>query len=92
MVAHPHKLYFPPQGQVGKQVVATYARELKGICERRWNSERPLVFLTCILRCYPGCARSNDIKQRVENRLHLWEEEKYHALVQDVTSLALNGT
>ena len=92
VVAHPHKLYFPPQGQVGKQVVATYARELKGVRERRWNSERPLVFLTCILRRRPGCTRSKDIKRRVENRLRLWEEGKYDALVQDVTNLALNDS
>jgi hypothetical protein len=39
VVAYPHKLYFPPQGQVSKLVVATYSRELKGIRERRWNSE-----------------------------------------------------
>ena len=63
VVSLPHKLYFPPQGQVGKQVVATYAQELRGVRERKWNSERPLIFLACVLRRRPGCTRSKDIKR-----------------------------
>ena len=91
VVSLPHKLYFPPQGQVGKQVVATYAQELRGVRERKCNSERPLIFLACVLRRRPGCTRSKDIKRRVENRLRLWEEGKLDALVQDITNSALRG-
>mgnify|MGYP006186617991 CR=1 FL=1 len=91
VVANPHKLYLPPQGKVGKAVVSTYAKELRGVRERRWNSERPLCFLACILRRRPDCTRSADIKRRIENRLRLWEDGKFDALIQDITSAALNG-
>ena len=91
VVANPHKLYLPPQGKVGKAVVSTYAKELRGVRERRWNSERPLCFLACVLRRRPDCTRSADIKRRIENRLRLWEEGKFDALIQDITSAALHG-
>ena len=32
-----------------------------------------------------------DIKRRVENRLRLWKEGKYDALIQDITAAALHG-
>ena len=81
VVANPHRLYLPPQGKVGKAVVSTYAKELRGVRERRWNSERPLCFLACVLRRRPDCTRSADIKRRIENRLRLWEEGKFDALI-----------
>ena len=91
VAANPHKLYLPPQGKVGKAVVSTYAKELRGVRERRWNSERPLCFLACVLKRRPDCTRSADIKCRIENRLRLWEEGKFDALIQDITSAALHG-
>ena len=89
VVANSHKLYLPPQGKVGKAVVTAYARELRGVRERKWNSERPLCFLACVLRRRSDCTRSQDIKRRIENRLRLWEDGKYDALIQDITSAAL---
>jgi hypothetical protein len=31
VAANPHKLYLPPQGKVGKAVISTYAKELRGV-------------------------------------------------------------
>jgi hypothetical protein len=47
--------------------------------------------MACILRCHPDCTRSADIKRRVENRLCLWEDGKFDALIQDITAAALHG-
>jgi len=33
-----------------------------GVVERRWNSERPLVFQACILRRVRGISRVHDVK------------------------------
>ena len=89
MVSNPHRMYYPPQGRIGKSLVSLWAKELRGVRERKWNSERPLVFLAVVLRRRPGCTRSRDIKRRVEHRLALWEQGKFDALVQDATRMAL---
>jgi hypothetical protein len=86
-----HALYYPPQGKVGAMVVEKYAELLDGVIDRRWNSEKPLVFLACILRRRQGCIRSKDIRRRIENRLELWEDGKFNALVQNTVNEALRG-
>ena len=50
VVANPHQLYLPPQGKVGAEVVSLMASELCGVRECKWNSERPLILMACILR------------------------------------------
>jgi hypothetical protein len=49
VVAHPHKLYFPPRCKVGKKFVSMLAGLLWGVIDRRWNSEYPFIFAACIL-------------------------------------------
>ena len=49
VVAHPHKLYFPPRCKVGKKFVSMLAGLLRGVIDRRWNSKYPLIFAACIL-------------------------------------------
>jgi hypothetical protein len=44
VVSHPHPMYYPPKGGVGQRVVATLAREFRGVRKRKWNSERTLIF------------------------------------------------
>jgi hypothetical protein len=49
VVAHPHPMYNPPKGGLGQRVVSTMVREFGGVCERRWNSKRALIFAACVL-------------------------------------------
>ncbi len=91
VVSHPHLINYPPKGGVGQQVVATLAREFRGVRERKWNSERTLIFAACVLRKSPVVIRARDIKHRVERRLTLWIGGQYNALVQDIVGEAMRG-
>ena len=91
MVAYPHPMYNPPKGRVGHRVVSAMAREFTGVRERKWNSERALIFAACVLRKSPGVIRARDIKRWVERRLTLWIDGSYDALVQDIVGEAMRG-
>ena len=91
VVSHPHPMYNPPKGGLGQRVVSTMAREFTGVRERKWNSERALIFAACVLRKSPGVVRARDIKRRVERRLNLWVDGQYDALVQDIVGEAMRG-
>ena len=91
VVAHPHRLYFPPRCAVGKRVVKTFADLLRGVRERKWNSEVPMIFLACILRRNLGDFKAAKIKRRINQRLDLWDEGKVSTLVSDIESAALMG-
>jgi hypothetical protein len=84
-------MYNPPKGGLGQQVVLTMTREFGGICKRRWNSERALIFAACVLRKSPGMTRARNIKRRVERRLRLWTDGHYDALVHDIVGEAMRG-
>ena len=89
VVANPHQLYLPPQGKIGAEVVSLMTAELRGVRERKWNSERPLVLLACILRRKHGCVKAKDIKMRIATRIDLWRQGKYDALIHDITTSSL---
>ena len=84
VVASPYPMYNSPMGGLGHRVVSTLAGEFRSVRERRWNSERALIFAACVLRKSPGVIQSRDIKRRVERRLQLWTDGHYDALVQDI--------
>ncbi len=84
VVSHPHPMYYLPKGSIGQQVIATLAREFRGMRERKWNSERALIFAACVLRKSPGVICARDIKRRVERRFTLWIGGQYNSLVQDI--------
>ena len=69
----------------------TVAEELQGVTERRWNSERFIVFQSVILQRSREVKKAKDIRRRIEGRLRDWKEGKYDMLVQDTvrTSLSL---
>jgi hypothetical protein len=75
--------YSAPKGRVGRQFIATLAREFRGVRERRWNSERPLVFVSVVLQTTSGVRRARDIRKRLEQRMRLWDQGRYGALVDD---------
>jgi hypothetical protein len=91
VVSHPHPMYYLPKGGIGQWVIATLAREFRGVCKRKWNLECALIFAACVLRKSPGVIRTRDIKRRVERRLTLWIGGQYNALVQDIVGEATRG-
>ena len=80
--------YSAPQGRVGRRFVDTLAREFEGVEERRWNSERPLVFAAVILQSTPEVKKSKDIRARLEHRMDLWDKRKFATLVTDTVQTA----
>ncbi len=84
-------MYYPPKGGIGQWVIATLAREFRGVRKQKWNSERALIFTTCVLRKSPGVIHARDIKRGVEKRLTLWIAGQYNALVQDIVGEAMRG-
>ena len=57
--------------------------ELRGVCDRRWNSERFIVFQTVTLQRDRHVTASWDIQRRIEKRLDVWEAGRYGMLVED---------
>jgi hypothetical protein len=81
--------YAAPKGRVGRRFVATLAREFKGVQARQWNSEHPLVFVSVVLQTTPGVKRARDIRQRLEQRMNLWDQGQFAALVDDTEAEVL---
>jgi hypothetical protein len=86
----PTQRYAAPKGAVGKRFVTLLATELAGIVQRKWNSERFLVFQSVILQKAKGVRGSGAIRARITNRLNSWEEGKFDMLVQDSERSALS--
>ena len=59
------------------------AEELRGICDRRWNSERFIVFQTVMLQRARHVIASRDIRRRIERPLDAWEAGRFAMLVED---------
>ena len=94
VVANPHQLYLPPQGKIGAEVMSLMASELRGVRECKWNSERPLILVACILCRKHRCVKAKEIKKRIATRINLWRQGKYDALIHAIittTSLANAG-
>ena len=83
VMALPPQRYDVPTGRVGRLFVAAAADELKGVVQRKWNSERFIVFQAVLLQRSPDVKRARDIRRRVETRLRLWREGRFNMLVQD---------
>ena len=56
---------------------------MKGERDRRWNSERFIVFQTVILQRARHITASQAIRQRIEKRLDACGEGKHAMLVED---------
>jgi hypothetical protein len=82
--------YAVPKGKVGKRFLVTLTNEFRGARERRWNSERPLVFAATILQSTTGVRRSKDIRRRLARRMDLWDQGCFVALVDD-TEVEIRG-
>ena len=76
--------YSVPKGRVGRRFIQMLTNEFNGVRERRWNSERPLVFATAILQTTQGVRSSQAIRSRLAQRMDLWDQGHFVALVDDV--------
>ena len=62
------------------------AREIAGVRQRKWNSERFLVYSAVILQTTPGTMRAQDIRKRLTQRMDLWDQGRYDTLVDATES------
>ena len=58
-------------------------KELRGVHERRWKSERFIVFQTVTLHRTRHVTEFRDIRRRIEKCLDAWEEGKHSMLMED---------
>ena len=77
----PSKRYEAPCGKVGMRYVNALVRELRGLRNRQWNSERFIVFQTMTLQRARHVTESWDIRRRIEKRLEDWEAGHYAMLI-----------
>ena len=80
LVIQPGSRYRAPQGAVGRRFVKYLTEELRGARYRRWNMERPMVFMGVILQTTPGGCMAHKIHRRITRLLDLWEIRKCAAL------------
>ena len=82
------KRWEAPNRKVGNQFVNMLAAEWKGVRTRKWNSERPIIFGAIILQKAYGLRKSCDIRKCIVNRMKLWEEGRFVALITDMEANA----
>jgi hypothetical protein len=83
-------LYDLPNGRWATRFLKRLTNLCVGVVERRWNSERPLVFQACILQRVRGISRFHDVKPIIWGRLDAWDAECYVALVREVEEATLD--
>ena len=76
--------YKNPQGKVGRLFIRKLAQIFKGTRERKWNSERLIIFPAVILYKSAGVTASKDIRAKIKSRLKLWDEGRYNVLLEDL--------
>ena len=76
--------YDVPSKRVGRRFVDTFAIELQGVKDGKWNSERALVFPKLILQNTPEIKSAGDIRRRIEQRMDLWDQGKFASLLDDI--------
>ena len=76
--------YRNPQGRIGKLFIRKLTEIIRGVRERKWNSERIIVFPAVILYKAANITAAKDIRARIETRMRLWDEERYSALLEDM--------
>ena len=70
-------------GVVGRHFTEILAAEWRGVLDRSWNSEIPLVFAHVVLAKALGIRGARDIRARLSRRMDLWEWGLHTGLVGD---------
>ena len=68
---------------MGRRSVNALMGELQGVRDRRWNLERFIIFQTVTLQRALHVMASQDIQQRIEKRLNVWDTGSYVMMVED---------
>ena len=63
--------YTVPKGRIGWRYCKYLTLLWQGVCHRKWNSERPLMFAKLILQTSPNVKKSNDVRARLKLRMGL---------------------
>ena len=79
----PSRRYDAPSGKVGRRFVGMIGAEMKGVRDRRWNSERFIVFQTVILQRARHVTASHAIRRQIKKRLDAWGSVKHAMIVED---------
>ena len=88
MVQLDQQHYLVLRGQVGQQFLTALTAKFRGVRERQWNRERFVVFVVTVLRRTPTVTRAHDIRSRITQRMKLWADGCYFALINDMESEA----
>ena len=72
-----------PSGAVGRRFTEILAAECRGVLNRIWRFERPLVFSHVVLTKKFGLCRAWEIRARITRRVDLWEKGQHAGLVGD---------
>ncbi len=83
-------MYDLPNGCSANRFLETPTDLWVGVVERRWNSERPLVFQVCDLWRVRGISRFHDVKPNFWGQLDAWDAGRYVALVREVEEATLD--
>ena len=83
--------YATPSGVVGRRFTAILAAKWRGVINRSWNSERPLVFAHIVLTKTLVVRRAQEIQAHITQPMDLWERCLHAGLVGDavVTGVAV---
>jgi len=82
--------YTVPKGVVGRRFLTVLTHEFRTArVARTTNSEKPLVFAAVILPRTTGVWSAKDIRLRMNQRMDLWQQGNYAALVDDMEAEAL---
>ncbi len=88
LISYHHPLYSPPQSKLGRDIVKTLSQEFQGVRERKWNSEKALLFPIIILRKPHQKLTSQEIKHRLRFRLNQWKMGNFIELATDTITEA----
>ena len=91
VVANAHPLYEIPRGVIGNRFLSIQTDLWKGVRERKWNSEKALIFAPCILRKESGTKFAPDIRALITVKLDMWEAGKICSLVKATEDAAQGG-
>ena len=83
VVAEAMALYRVPSGRVGKRFIQMLTDEWRGVRERKWNAERPLIAAAVILQKKAGVRTAKEIKRRIDLRVSFWLEGRHRGLIDD---------
>ena len=64
--------YSTPPGKEGRWLTAVLTAEWQGVLDRKWNSERPLVFAHVVFTKTLGDPKARDIQATMNHQLDHW--------------------